>query len=125
MARLRDVVLWGEWRERLGRFEAWDSSAADFCQWEGVSRASFYAWRRKLGAAAGDRANTSGLRPDAERQPMFVQVVADAAAVADSDGVIVVRLANGHLVELPVGDHQLVLGVIQAVAALPLSGGDR
>lgn len=123
MGRQRDVVLWGEWRERLGRFEAWDSSVAEFCQWEGVSQAAFYVWRRKL--ECEDQADASGLERAAERQPMFVQVVADAGVVGDSDGVIVVRLANGHLVELPASDHQLVLGVIQVVAALRSSGGDR
>lgn len=125
MGRLRDVALWGEWRDRLGRFELWESSVADFCQWEGVSQAAFYGWRRKLMSAGAEPVIDSGLRQGGVPQPMFVQVMADSTAVAESGRVLVVRLANGHRVELPVCDHRLVLDVIQAVAVLPFPGGDR
>ncbi|QDU89340.1 hypothetical protein Pla175_27290 [Pirellulimonas nuda] len=39
------------WRERLTRHSRSEQSTADFCLAEGVSVASFYAWRRKLGPA--------------------------------------------------------------------------
>jgi transposase len=40
------------WQQRLDRFRRSGLSVADFCDREGVSTASFYAWRRRLQTAA-------------------------------------------------------------------------
>lgn len=52
MARSSDVAKVALWRERLCRWEAAGVKTAEFCQAEGVSPPSFYAWRRKLGERA-------------------------------------------------------------------------
>ena len=36
------------WQQRLDRFRKSGLAVADFCQREGISTASFYAWRRRL-----------------------------------------------------------------------------
>jgi hypothetical protein len=53
------------WQERLQRFECSALCVRDFCDDEGVSTASFYLWRRRLGQQ----------RPSAEpTSPDFVPV---------------------------------------------------
>lgn len=58
MARSRDPERAALWRERLARHGRSEQSTADFCAAEGVSVASFYAWRRKLGLATPRPAKT-------------------------------------------------------------------
>ena len=50
MARPKDLGLEHTWRRRLQRQAASGLSIPDFCSQEGVSTASFYAWRRRLAA---------------------------------------------------------------------------
>ena len=50
------------WEERLARFPASGLDAAAFCAQEGVSLASFYAWRRRLGGAGPRRPQGAGPR---------------------------------------------------------------
>lgn len=50
------------WRERMGRFEEADLAVADFCGFEGVSLASFYAWKRRLGSPASEKATAKKSR---------------------------------------------------------------
>jgi hypothetical protein len=50
MARPKDLGLEHTWRLRLRRHAASGRSIPDFCAREGVSSASFYAWRRRLAA---------------------------------------------------------------------------
>lgn len=51
MARRRCGSLEHVWRERLRRYHRDGGTVVRFCQQEGVSVASFYAWRRRLGLA--------------------------------------------------------------------------
>ena len=44
-------IDWGkrrEWEDRLARRESSGLTVAEFCEWEGVSVAAFYQWRKKL-----------------------------------------------------------------------------
>jgi hypothetical protein len=50
MARPKDIGLEHTWRLRLNRQATGGLSIPEFCQREGVSTASFYAWRRRLAA---------------------------------------------------------------------------
>ena len=45
-----------EWKERFARYLKSGLTVAEFCEWEGVSTASFYNWRKKL---AGDTPSRS------------------------------------------------------------------
>src|SRR5262249_25131683 len=40
------------WQQRLDRFRTSGLTVADFCEREGISTASFYAWRRRFEAGA-------------------------------------------------------------------------
>lgn len=44
-------IDWGkrrEWEQRLARRESSGLTVAEFCEWEGVSVAAFYQWRKKF-----------------------------------------------------------------------------
>lgn len=49
MPRMPNPATAHLWQQRLRRFRQADLSVLDFCDREGVSTASFYAWRRRLG----------------------------------------------------------------------------
>lgn len=102
MGRLRSAVVWGQWRERLERFGAAGVTVAEFCEWEGVSPAAFYAWRRKLGteSAAG---------------PSFVQVVPAQRESADDRGRVVMTLGDGTRVDFPGSHSDLIAHVVLAI----------
>ena len=94
-----------EWRERLRRFDASGRTVQRFCQAEGVSVASFYAWRRKLDAAHGARGGT---------RPVFQQVVVTPAARGASG--LVVRLASGAEIEVGAGHLDVIRAVVGELA---------
>jgi transposase len=65
------------WEQRLQRFARSGLTVADFCDREGVSVPSFYAWQRRL------RSQTPPATPDAD-SPNFVPVHLVNAASAPS-----------------------------------------
>ena len=93
-----------EWRERLRRFDASGMTVLRFCQAEGVSAASFYTWRRRLGLG-GARGGT---------RPVFQQVVVTPAARAASG--LVVRLASGAEIEVGAGHLDVIRAVVGELA---------
>ncbi len=46
--RRPDPATHHRWQQRLDRFRKSGLAVADFCEREGISTASFYAWRRRL-----------------------------------------------------------------------------
>ncbi len=50
----------GQWQALLARATRSGLSVAEFCRREGVSTASFYTWRKRLGAAGPGTAATVG-----------------------------------------------------------------
>ena len=63
MARPRDPSLERTWRQRLQRQSTSGLSIAAFCTREGVSSASFHAWKRRL---------TARTLPGRPESPVFV-----------------------------------------------------
>lgn len=55
MAREVNQVLWDQWRQRMERQRASGLSIVAFCREEGVSLATFHAWKRKLHGPASTR----------------------------------------------------------------------
>ena len=74
MVRPKDLGLEHTWRLRLRRQAASGLSIPAFCSREGVSSASFYAWRRRLAAPA------STTPPD---PPLFVPIRLDPSPRPD------------------------------------------
>jgi hypothetical protein len=49
--RRPDPATHRRWQQRLHRFRTSGLTVADFCEQEGISTASFYAWRRRFGVS--------------------------------------------------------------------------
>lgn len=100
----RDPKLERRWRDLIARWKRSGVTVSDFCIDQGVSIASFYAWKREL--AARDQAVTPTTTP----MPTFVPVrVAPPATIE-------VVLKSGVVVRVPVSADPLA--VAQLVAAL-------
>ena len=89
------------WRERFLRFNDDGMTIAEFCVAEGVSTASFYAWRRKL--TMQDQTTRDQTTPQQKKRPKeklagrgVFEPLTIAAAV-----LVVVRLPGGILIEVP------------------------
>jgi hypothetical protein len=67
------------WVERLARFARSGLRPAQFCANEGISLPSFYAWKRRLAAAA---APADAPRPHADAEPRLLPVRLPAANAA-------------------------------------------
>ena len=52
MARKVNQSVWDVWQRRIRNQQRSGLSIAQFCRNEGISRASFHAWKRKLRAAS-------------------------------------------------------------------------
>lgn len=125
MSRLKGVELRELWRARLQRFEGLGQTVAEFCQWEGVSIAAFYVWRKKLRVDAAPKHQTTVVAKteDTHHCSLFVPVVAAVSTVAAGSAVVVMTLSDGTRVELPASDHQLIAHVVTSVVRL--QGGER
>jgi hypothetical protein len=97
------------WSDRLGRFARGDLTVADFCDLEGVSTASFYQWRRRLGRGAARRATPEPFLP--------VQVVPSPRTSA----AVEIHLPNGARVSLAIADAPVMAAAIAAAAQAPAS----
>ena len=86
MARPKDLSLEHTWRRRLRRQAVSGLSIPEFCAREGVSTASFYAWRRRLAAPPA-------VRPDT---PLFVPLPFDLAPRPEETAP-----SHGFEIELP------------------------
>lgn len=69
------------WRERMARFEREEISAAAFCRREGLSQASFYAWRKRL-AADKEAARSAPPAPDGFRAVRLAAALSAASLTA-------------------------------------------
>jgi hypothetical protein len=104
------VELEQSWRARVREQQSSGQSVAAYCASEGLSAASFYAWRRTL--AERDRRRRSAGRP----QFVPVRVKAEASVPLPLDVVLdgggVVRVGPGF-------DAALLRAVVAALEAAP------
>ena len=131
MARTKSAEVWALWRDRLRRFECSDLTVAAFCDWEGVSQAAFYVWRKKLQADSGLRSRKTVEKVSCrdESAPAFVQFLPGVNRPHDTGAKVVMTLADGTRVDFPASDRELIAHVVLSVAtahsAAVLQGGDR
>jgi hypothetical protein len=92
MARSVDARRGEVWRQRLLRFERAGLSVARFCERERVSVASFYGWRRKIGAT--QKRGGEGTAGQAAFAPVRL-----VGAVH-----VTVRWPGGTQIDIPLGD---------------------
>jgi len=111
-----DSPKWCGWRERMTRFESSTTKVAEFCAAEGVSVASFYAWRRKLVEASEPTTGptTPPTRPEIASPPLasFRQLVVEQRPIEQRVGEpslmisLAARLPGGIELELSTTDQQ-------------------
>jgi hypothetical protein len=108
MVRGSDSAKVSVWRERLERFGKSEVKVKPFCAGEGVSVASFYAWRRKLSKPAADRADQNEASYPSERPSrVFTPIV-----VNPLPATISIRLPDGVQIDVPSDNLAAVRAVI-------------
>jgi hypothetical protein len=117
MGRVADPKLAALWRKRVERQPGSGLSVLDYCRREGISTASFYAWKRRLhtpGATVGRRSR-KGVRPqEPNGQPLpsgFVQVPLSV------NSVIEVCFGDGTTVRVPAEHLSATLKLLKASPA--------
>ena len=108
MSRSSDPAKLELWRSRLQEFESGSATVAEFCQRIGISKASFYLWRRKLALAAPEDAQVGNSATALSFLP--VQITSGSASR------ITVLLPNGTRVLVPGSDREALRMVIEVVA---------
>lgn len=94
----------GYWRELIGRQALSELTVRDFCDWEGVSTASFYNWRRRL--ADADRATET---------PAFVPI---HITPPETPPVLEIVLSGAVTIRVPEGTaRQTIVDALAAVEA--------
>ncbi len=131
MARAKRVEVRALWRDRLQRFQSSDLTVAAFCDWEGVSQAAFYVWRKKLQADSSlpSRKMAERVPGRLASAPGFVQILSGLSPAQDAQVKVVMTLADGTRVEFPASDRELIAHVVLSVAAahsaVMRQGGER
>jgi hypothetical protein len=119
MPRRADPALETLWRRRPRQQPDSGLTIHQFCQREGVSTASFHAWKRRL--ALRGAAPTASLGASAF-VPVMVSPVHEPQPPA-SAALVTIQLANGGQILLPVtASVELVRAVVGTVACVPLTG---
>jgi len=139
MGRQIDWEKRREWDDRLARRESSGLTVAEFCEWEGVSVAAFYQWRRKFSGKSESRPSPaqraslmsrdgSVLRSPLTNTSAFLPVQLTASkTITDSRGPartvaafphIEIQLPNGVCVFVPMSDTSTLREVLIAASEL-------
>ena len=102
MARSFDSPKAVVWRRRVGKFSGSGLTVVRFCAEEGVSTASFYRWRKRL----GDR------QPNARRLGVEGGAAFRPVRITPGGGPISIQLPGGVRVELPAENLDAVRAVL-------------
>lgn len=107
MPRSTDSRKLALWRGRFERFSRGELAVGPFCAREGVSVASFYYWREKV----GEPEDSSARRPRTDRRSVFrpVTVVPTAPAIR-------IELPCGTRIEVGTEDPEVVRAVVGVVS---------
>ena len=100
------------WREAIERQQASGQSIVGFCGQEGLSLASFHAWKRRL---RGLRRATRRKAGDEALVP--VQIVSDPARGA---GNMEVQWPSGAVLRAQGCDMQTIIAAVAALSASPI-----
>jgi hypothetical protein len=94
------------WRERFLRFDDDTMKVEDFCLAEGVSKSSFYNWRRKLALPKRSSSSAWQQTKQTNGRGVFAPVTIAAAAM------VVIRLPDGTLIEVPTSSEQALRVIV-------------
>ncbi len=112
------------WSERIRRRRESGLTVAEFCEWEGVSVASFYNWQKKLRGTKSRRQSVELVTPKGRSQrplekALFLPVhVMQAGATASPATRIEIQLTNGVRVFVPISDFETVENTIAVASRL-------
>ena len=124
MGRQVDHGKHGEWSERLRRRRESGLTVAEFCEWEGVSVATYYNWQKKLRGTKSRRQSVElvtpeGRSPRSLQKASFLPVhVMQAGAAAAPSTRIEIHLTNGVRVFVPISDFETVENTIAVASRL-------
>jgi transposase-like protein len=131
MARKVDQALWEQWRQRVERQLRSRLSIAEFCRSEGVSQASFHAWKRKLrisrpGSPSSRRSaplsrSKSGGQGDGQQSQPARRSLTNSAATARAANFLEVPILGARTapwIELLLVDGTIIRVPQQNLAAL-------
>lgn len=97
----RDVAKERTWRRHVAGWRRSGLSVRAYCAIEGLSEASFYAWRRTLAERDGHQAPPAKQRSRTESVPAFVPVrMVSEPAPSTPAGSVDVLLTNGRVLRL-------------------------
>ena len=103
-----------EWQRRLERFQTNESSLDVFCLQEGVSRSTFYRWKRRLdqGIPEAQPADSAESEQNGSTDSLFLPISLKKSRVE-------IELPNGGVVRLP-GDvgPGVLTAVVRVVGSL-------
>src|SRR5688572_5189450 len=103
-----------EWERRLERYQAHEVNLDVFCLQEGVSRSTFYRWKRRL-----DNGVPEALKADAAEPEQNGSTDALFLPISLRKSRIEIELPNGGVVRLPADVSQGVLtAVVRVVGSL-------
>lgn len=124
MGRHTDQGKHCEWAERIRRRRESGLTVAEFCEWEGVSVASFYNWQKKLQGTNSRRPTAGLVTPESRSQRSMqnasflpVRVTQAGATVAPSTR-IEIQLTNGVRIFVPISDSQTVESTVSIASCL-------
>ena len=103
-----------EWERRLERYQTSEASLDVFCLQEGVSRSTFYRWKRRL-----DNGIPETLQADAAEPEQIGSTDSLFLPISLRKSRIEIELPNGGVVRLPADVGQGVLtAVVRVVGSL-------
>ena len=103
-----------EWQRRLQRYEVSETSLELFCLREGVSRSTFYRWKRRLddGIPESLESDSDGPKDDDSSESLFLPVSLTSSRVE-------IELPNGGVVRLPSDlGRDILVAVIRVAGSL-------
>jgi transposase-like protein len=101
----------GEWQQRFMRFQKCPKTVEQFCRQEGVSPASFYLWRNRLGRGRGHAPKALESAASASQSPAGFRPVRLLTPASLS-----VHLPGGTRLVVPMSEPEGLRSVIDAVA---------
>lgn len=103
-----------EWQRRLERYQSSEAGLDVFCLQEGVSRSTFFRWKRRLdqGVPAALQADSAEPEPNGSTDSLFLPISLKKSRVE-------IELPNGGVVRLP-GDvgPGVLTAVVRVVGSL-------
>jgi len=118
MSREPDLVKREAWQRRLRAFDKGRATVAEFCADEGVTVATFYKWRRKLGQSLA-RGSASIPRPPEPARDASVGGMNFVPVEIVGPSSLEVLLLSGTRVLVPCHEREAIRLVIAALLSAP------